>query len=76
MTSKFVSGERVIIFLGTTMVICLPLAIVTFVIAVIWNGQPFGNTATTIADVFGSVFSVAFFAAFVLKMIEERTRRG
>ena len=76
MTSKFVSGERVIIFLGAAMVVCLPLTIVTFVIALIWNGQPFGNTATTIADVFASAFSVAFFAAFVLKMVEERTRHG
>ena len=43
----------------------------TGAVALIWNGQTIGNSAATTADVIGSVFSVAFFAAFVLRMVEE-----
>jgi uncharacterized membrane protein YdjX (TVP38/TMEM64 family) len=74
MASKFVSRENVIVILGVVMVVCLPLTILTGAVALIWNGQTTGTMATTTADVFGSAFSVAFFAAFGLRMAEERSR--
>jgi hypothetical protein len=54
------------------MIVSLALTIVTFLVALIWIGQPAGNTAITTADVFATVFSVAFFTAFVLAMAEQR----
>ena len=74
MASKLVSRENVIVILGAVMVVCLPLTILTGAVALIWSGKTIGNAATTTADVFGSAFSVAFFAAFVLRMAEERSR--
>ena len=74
MASKFVSRENLIVILGVVMVVCLPLTILTGAVALIWNGQTIGNTATTTADVFASVFAAAFFAAFFLRMAEDRSR--
>jgi hypothetical protein len=63
--SKLVSRENVHAILGgVIMIVCLPLTIVTFFLALILIGQPNGNMAITTADVFASIFSVAFFAAF------------
>ena len=74
MPSKLISRENVIVILGAVMVVCLPLTILTGVVSLVWSGQTIGNTAATTADIFGSAFSVAFFAAFVLRMAEERSR--
>ena len=74
MASKFVSRENVIVILGALAIVCLALTIVTFPIALIWIGQPLGNTSGLTADAFASVFSVAFFAAFALAMAEQRSR--
>lgn len=68
---QLVSRENIVVILGAVMVVCLPLTIVAGAVALIWNGQTIGNSAATTADVIGSVFSVAFFAAFVLRMVEE-----
>jgi hypothetical protein len=76
MASKLASREKVIVILGAVMVVCLPLTILAGAVALIWNGQTIGNTATTTADVFACAFSAAFFAAFVLRMTEERSRDG
>jgi hypothetical protein len=74
MASKHAWHEKVIVILGVVMAVCLPLTLITGAVALIWNGQPIGNTATTTADVFAYAFSAAFFAAFVLRMTEERSR--
>jgi len=74
MSRKPVSRENVIVILGVVMVVCLPLTILTGAVALIWNGQTIEYTAITTADVFGFAFSVAFFAAFILRMAEERSR--
>ena len=50
-------------------VVYLPLTIVTFFVSLIWIGQPIGYTAITMADVFASIFSVAYFATFALAMV-------
>ena len=68
------SRANVIVGLGLIMIVSLVLAIVTGAVALIWNGQPFGNEASTVADVFAAIFSVAFFAAFALAMVEQRSR--
>ena len=68
--SRLVSRENVHATLGVIMIVCLPLTIVTFFVALIWIGQPIGNMAITTADVFASIFSVAFFAAFALAMAD------
>ena len=52
-------------------VVCLPLTIVTFFVSLIWIGQPIGYTAITMADVFASIFSVAYFATFALAMVDQ-----
>ena len=74
MASKLVSRENVHAILGVIMIVCLPLTIVTFFLALIFIGQPIGNMAITTADVFASIFSVAFFAAFALAMGNQRSR--
>ena len=74
MASKLVSRENVHAILGVIMIVCLPLTIVTFFLALILIGQPIGNMAITTADVFASIFSVAFFAAFALAMANQRSR--
>jgi len=71
MAGKLVSRENIVVILGAVMIVCLPLTIVAGAVGLIWNGQTIGNSAATTADVIGSVFSVAFFAAFVLRMVEE-----
>ena len=74
MASKLVSRENVLAILGVIMIVCLPLTIATFFLALILIGQPIGNMAITTADVFASIFSVAFFAAFALAMANQRSR--
>ena len=76
MASKLISRENVIVILGAVMVVCLPLTICNgscrahLERAIHWeyrqryNGRCFWLHA----------FSVAFFAAFVLRMAEERSR--
>jgi hypothetical protein len=72
--SKLVSRANVHALLGVITIVCLPLTIVSFFVALIWAGQPIGNMAITTADAFASIFSVAFFAAFVLAMVDQRSR--
>ena len=74
MATKFVSRQNVLVILGVVMIVCLALTIVTFPVALIWIGQPFGNAAGLTADAFACVFSVAFFAAFALAMAEHQSR--
>ena len=74
MASKLVSRENMHAILGIIMIVCLPLTIATFFLALILSGQPIGNMAITTADVFASIFSVAFFAAFALAMANQRSR--
>jgi hypothetical protein len=69
------SRANVIPVLAFVMIASLALAIVIGAVALIWNGQPFGNEASTVADFFATIFSVSFFAAFVLAMIEQRSRQ-
>lgn len=71
--TKFISRQGVITILGAAMVAFLTLTILTFPAALIWIGQPLGNAAKTSADAFASGFSVAFFAAFVLAMVEQQS---
>jgi len=66
--------QNVVVILGAVMIVCLALTIVTFLIALIWIGQPLGNAGLVAADAFASVFSAAFFAAFALAMAEQRSR--
>jgi hypothetical protein len=72
--SKLVSRANVHALLGVIMIVCLPLIIVPFFVALIWAGQPIGSMAITTADVFASIFSVAFFAAFAFAMADQRSR--
>ena len=74
MARKLVSRENVHAILGVIMIVCLPLTIVTFFLALIFIGQPNGKMVITTADVFASIFSVAFFAAFALAMANQRSR--
>ena len=74
MPSKLVSRANVHALLGVIMIVCLPLTIVAFFVALIWAGQSIGNMAITTADVFASIFSVAFFGAFALAMTDQRSR--
>ena len=71
MTTKFEFRQNVILALGAVAIVCLVLAIVTGAAALILIGQPSGNAAAITADAFASVFSVAFFAAFILRMADE-----
>ena len=45
MATKFVSRQNVLVILGVVMIVCLALTIVTFPVALISMGQPFGNAA-------------------------------
>ena len=74
MATKFASRQNVVVILGAVMIVCLALTIVTFLIALIWIGQPLGNEGLVAADAFASVFSVAFFVAFAIAMAEQRSR--
>ena len=74
MKTKLISRHNVLVALVVVMIVSLALTILTFPVALIWFGQPIGNSAAITADVFGSAFSVAFFAAFALAMIGQRTR--
>jgi hypothetical protein len=56
------------------MIVCVPLTIVTGAAALIFIGQPFGNAAGITAATFASIFSISFFAAFILRMTDERFR--
>ncbi len=74
MASKLVSRKNVHAILGVIIIVCLPITIVSFLVALIWIGQPMGNMAIATADVFASIFSVAFLAAFALAMADQRPR--
>ncbi|HMF22935.1 MAG TPA: hypothetical protein VKG24_12515 [Pseudolabrys sp.] len=74
MASKFVSRESIHVALAVLMIVSLSLAMLAFPVALIWIKQPIGNTAGAITDTLAWVFSVAFFTAFILAMVEPRPR--
>ena len=74
MKTRLISRHNALVALVTVMIVSLALTILTFPIALIWAGQPIGNGAAITADVFGSAFSVTFFAAFALAMAGQRSR--
>jgi riboflavin transporter FmnP len=71
MTKKL---QRVRLLLAFGMGASLAIVLVTGGIALILMGQPSGNVVGWVADVFAWTFSLAFFAALVLTMIEQRQR--
>jgi hypothetical protein len=66
--------DKLQVALGVIMIVCLALTIVAFPVALIWTGQPIGNTAAITANIFASLFSAAFFMAFILAMVDQRQR--
>ena len=64
--------DNVHVGLGIIMIVCIALIVVTFPVALIWNGQPAGAAAALITDGFAWLFAAAFFAAFVLSMFGQR----
>ncbi len=72
MDSKTVAIGSLI--LVTLMVVFLSLAIVGEIIALIFGGQPIGNTAALVADVSAWLFASLFFFAFAAALLRERSR--
>ena len=71
MTKKFQHLQLLLVLaMGASLAIVLPAG----VIALILVGQSFGKVVELIADAFAWIFSLAFFAAFALAMIEQRQR--
>jgi len=66
---------NLIVLLAWTMIATLATAIVFGTIALILNGEPSGNVAAWVADVFAWIFALAFFAALALAMSEQRWRQ-
>ena len=62
------------ILLFAAMAVCLPLTMAGEAVALIYDGGAIGNEAGTAADVFGSLFAVAFLAVFLLAIYEQDRR--
>lgn len=56
--------------LAGCMAISLPAAMIGGAVAIFQFGEPSGNTATYIAQLFAWAFTAAFFATFALAMVE------
>jgi hypothetical protein len=65
-----------LVALSLVMAVSLAFVIVTGTIALILNGKASGNIVAWIADGFAWSFSLAFFGAFTLAMIEQRRREA
>lgn len=65
-------SEAINLVLFTVMAASLAVVILAGAVFLIWNGQAIGNAASWVADVCAWVFTVAFVAAFVVAMIEQR----
>ncbi len=74
MVRHWMSRDNVHAGLGTVMMICVVLIIVTFPVTLIWAGRPVGTGAMAITDAFAWLFAVAFFAAFGFAMVDQRRR--
>jgi hypothetical protein len=68
------SRDFVKFLLVTAMAICLPITMAGEAVALAFDGKPIGNDAGTTADIFGWLFAAAFFAVFVLVLIEQDRR--
>ena len=62
------------ILLFAAMAVCLPLTMAGEAVALVYDGGAIGNEAGTTADVFGSLFAVAFLAVFLLAIYEQDRR--
>ena len=62
------------ILLFAAMAVCLPLTMAGEAVALVYDGRAIGNEAGTAADVFGSLFAVAFLAVFLLAIYEQDRR--
>jgi hypothetical protein len=62
------------ILLFAAMAVCLPLTMAGEAVALVYDGGVVGNEAGTAADVFGSLFAVAFLAVFLLAIYEQDRR--
>ena len=60
--------------LVASIVVFLALAIVGEIIALIFEGQPIGNTAALTADVSAWLFAALLLFAFVATLVRERFR--
>lgn len=77
MAGKLLTREHASLILAAVMFVSLALTIVAEILALVWNGQPIGNTAATVADTFATFFSIAFFISFGLVMFghQRQTRQ-
>jgi hypothetical protein len=62
------------ILLFAAMAVCLPLTMAGEAVVLVYDGGAIGNEAGTAADVFGSLFAVAFLAVFLLAIYEQDRR--
>ena len=65
-------GETIKLVLFAVMAVSLALVVIAGAVFLIWNGQPIGNSASMVADVFAWLFTAAFVIAFLLSMFEQR----
>ena len=65
-------SEPINFALFAVMAVCLLVVFIAGAAFLIWNGQPFGNAASMVADVCAWVFTVAFLTAFLLAVFEQR----
>jgi hypothetical protein len=75
---KFFS-DKVSLALAGTMAVCLVLTLIFGTAAIIWSGQPSGDTTRYVAMVFAWLLTAVFLAAFalaVLEIMKERERSG
>jgi hypothetical protein len=68
------------LLLFVAMAVCLPIALASEAVALVFDSQTLGNEVGTAADVFGWLFAVVFLTVFILAIIEQdramRARQG
>jgi hypothetical protein len=67
-----ISCQTVVAILGAGMIVSLALTIVTFPVYADLDWATTRERGQNMADIFATVFSVAFFAAFMLAIAEQR----
>ena len=72
---QVLSHDKVLVLLAQIMIGCLVLAVIGGTLAVIWDKQALGATATTTAETFSWIFGLAFCAALGLAMADEQRVR-
>jgi hypothetical protein len=72
MAGNAFSRDTIRLILMGIMGICLAVALTVGTAALMWSGQPYGDTLRMTAGIFAWIFTAAFSISFIIAVIDER----